>query len=62
MRQKPQARTVFQAGTSNWSKPINLDKDNKKGVESQDEVVGILKYTARIPLSRPTSLPSEMIL
>ncbi|XP_070695072.1 DNA (cytosine-5-)-methyltransferase 3 beta, duplicate a [Pempheris klunzingeri] len=41
LRQKPQARTVFQAGASNWSKPINLDKDSKKGLESKDEVVGI---------------------
>ncbi|KAM3617148.1 uncharacterized protein V6R79_002939 [Siganus canaliculatus] len=40
LRQKPQARTVFQAGTCNWSKPINLDQENKKGLESQDEVVG----------------------
>ncbi|KAI3357484.1 hypothetical protein L3Q82_015893 [Scortum barcoo] len=38
LRQKPQARTVFQAGASNWSKPVDLDKDNKK--ESQDEVDG----------------------
>lgn len=51
MRQKPQARTVFQAGTSNWSKPVNLDMDSKKGLESQDEVVGVHKYTTRIHLS-----------
>uniref|UniRef100_A0A4W6EDZ1 DNA (cytosine-5-)-methyltransferase n=1 Tax=Lates calcarifer TaxID=8187 RepID=A0A4W6EDZ1_LATCA len=38
LRQKPQARTVFQAGVSTWSKPIGHDKDSKKGVESQDEV------------------------
>uniref|UniRef100_A0A8C4I6U0 DNA (cytosine-5-)-methyltransferase n=1 Tax=Dicentrarchus labrax TaxID=13489 RepID=A0A8C4I6U0_DICLA len=30
LRQKPQARTVFQAGANNWSKPIDLDKDNQK--------------------------------
>ncbi|XP_040008576.1 DNA (cytosine-5-)-methyltransferase 3 beta, duplicate a [Xiphias gladius] len=39
LRQKPQARTVFQAGASTWSKPVGLDKDSKKGLESQDEVV-----------------------
>ncbi|XP_026187808.1 uncharacterized protein LOC113145375 isoform X2 [Mastacembelus armatus] len=38
LRQKPQARTVFQAGASNWCKPTDLDKDSKKGVESHDEV------------------------
>ncbi|XP_051281424.1 DNA (cytosine-5-)-methyltransferase 3 beta, duplicate a isoform X3 [Dicentrarchus labrax] len=38
LRQKPQARTVFQAGANNWSKPIDLDKDNQKGPESQVEV------------------------
>ncbi|XP_070824109.1 DNA (cytosine-5-)-methyltransferase 3 beta, duplicate a [Chaetodon trifascialis] len=32
LRQKPTARAVFQAGDSNWSKPINLDK----GLESQE--------------------------
>lgn len=58
LRQKPQARTVFQAGTSNWSQPINPDKDSKKGAESQDEVVGILVYTARIPLIRDWPLCS----
>ncbi|XP_051510104.1 DNA (cytosine-5-)-methyltransferase 3 beta, duplicate a isoform X2 [Myxocyprinus asiaticus] len=29
LRQKPQARTVFQAGAGTWSKPVNLDKDSK---------------------------------
>lgn len=29
LRQKPQARTVFQAGSGTWSKPVNLDKDGK---------------------------------
>ncbi|TKS76826.1 DNA (cytosine-5)-methyltransferase 3B [Collichthys lucidus] len=38
LRQKPQARTVFQAGASNWAKPVDLDMDHKKGLESQDEV------------------------
>lgn len=46
LRQKPQARTVFQAGVSTWSKPV-LDKDSKNDRESQDEVVGILAYTAK---------------
>ncbi|XP_071333214.1 DNA (cytosine-5-)-methyltransferase 3 beta, duplicate a isoform X2 [Trachinotus anak] len=38
LRQKPQARTVFQAGASTWGKPVGLDKDSKKGLESPDEV------------------------
>ncbi|KAF3697204.1 DNA (cytosine-5)-methyltransferase 3B [Channa argus] len=38
LRQKPQARTVFQAGASTWSKPNGLDKDTKTGLESQNEV------------------------
>lgn len=29
LRQKPQARTVFQAGSGTWSKPVNVDKDGK---------------------------------
>uniref|UniRef100_A0A672L7E9 DNA (cytosine-5-)-methyltransferase n=1 Tax=Sinocyclocheilus grahami TaxID=75366 RepID=A0A672L7E9_SINGR len=29
LRQKPQERTVFQAGTGTWSKPVNPDKDSK---------------------------------
>ncbi|XP_051525560.1 uncharacterized protein LOC127424414 isoform X2 [Myxocyprinus asiaticus] len=28
LRQKPQARTVFQANAGTWSKPVNLDKDS----------------------------------
>lgn len=40
---------MFQAGASTWSKPTGLDKGNNKGRESQDEGVGILKYTTRIP-------------
>uniref|UniRef100_A0A3Q2ZT28 DNA (cytosine-5-)-methyltransferase n=2 Tax=Kryptolebias marmoratus TaxID=37003 RepID=A0A3Q2ZT28_KRYMA len=36
LRQKPQARTVFQAGVSSRSKPIVLDKD-----ESKDEVSNV---------------------
>ncbi|XP_047196039.1 DNA (cytosine-5-)-methyltransferase 3 beta, duplicate a [Hippoglossus stenolepis] len=38
LRQKPQARAVFQAGASTRSKPVGLDKDSKNGLESQDEV------------------------
>ncbi|XP_070765977.1 DNA (cytosine-5-)-methyltransferase 3 beta, duplicate a [Enoplosus armatus] len=49
LRQKPQARTVFQAGANCWSKPVDLDKDSKKGLESQDEVV---EETS--PPSKPT--------
>uniref|UniRef100_A0A672PI92 DNA (cytosine-5-)-methyltransferase n=1 Tax=Sinocyclocheilus grahami TaxID=75366 RepID=A0A672PI92_SINGR len=29
LRQKPQERTVFQAGTGTWSKPVNPDKNSK---------------------------------
>uniref|UniRef100_A0A8C2HM92 DNA (cytosine-5-)-methyltransferase n=1 Tax=Cyprinus carpio TaxID=7962 RepID=A0A8C2HM92_CYPCA len=29
LRQKPQERTVFQAGTGTWSKPVNPDKNGK---------------------------------
>lgn len=50
MRQTPQARTVFQAGGSTWCKPVALDK------ESKDVVVGILKYTTRIPLGHDRPL------
>lgn len=50
LRQKPQARTVFQAGDSTRSIPEGVDKDSKKGLESREEVVGVLKYTTRIPL------------
>ncbi|XP_036960493.1 DNA (cytosine-5-)-methyltransferase 3 beta, duplicate a [Acanthopagrus latus] len=49
LRQKPQARTVFQAGASKWSNPVNLDKDSKKGVESRDEV-----KEETSPSSKPT--------
>ncbi|XP_060931196.1 DNA (cytosine-5-)-methyltransferase 3 beta, duplicate a [Limanda limanda] len=38
LRQKPQARAVFQAGASTRAKPVGLDKDSKNGLESQDEV------------------------
>ncbi|XP_038578809.1 DNA (cytosine-5-)-methyltransferase 3 beta, duplicate a isoform X3 [Micropterus salmoides] len=38
LRQKPQARMVFQAGASSWSKPLDVDKDRTKGRASQDEV------------------------
>ncbi|XP_041859964.1 DNA (cytosine-5-)-methyltransferase 3 beta, duplicate a isoform X2 [Melanotaenia boesemani] len=39
LRQKPQARTVFQAGANTWSKPVDLDTNSKNGLESKDEVV-----------------------
>ncbi|KAA8591366.1 hypothetical protein FQN60_002309 [Etheostoma spectabile] len=34
LRQKPQARTVFQAGASTWSNPVGVDN----GLKSKDEV------------------------
>ncbi|KAK2851769.1 hypothetical protein Q5P01_008045 [Channa striata] len=37
LRQKPQARTVFQAGASTWSKPTGHNKDRSTGLESQNE-------------------------
>uniref|UniRef100_UPI003AAC113C DNA (cytosine-5-)-methyltransferase 3 beta, duplicate a n=1 Tax=Centroberyx gerrardi TaxID=166262 RepID=UPI003AAC113C len=39
LRQKPQSRTLFQAGAGTWDAPVGLDKDSKKGPESQDELV-----------------------
>ena len=47
LRQKPQSRAVFQAGRGTWAKPVGLDKDNHKGRESDDELVGVLTYTTR---------------
>uniref|UniRef100_A0A4W5NNR9 Uncharacterized protein n=1 Tax=Hucho hucho TaxID=62062 RepID=A0A4W5NNR9_9TELE len=35
LRQKPQARTVFQAGAGTWVKPQALDNDSKKDQESE---------------------------
>ncbi|RXN23285.1 DNA (cytosine-5-)-methyltransferase 3 duplicate a isoform X1 [Labeo rohita] len=32
LRQKPQERTIFQAGTGTWSKPVNPDKNTKPEV------------------------------
>ncbi|TNN73296.1 DNA (cytosine-5)-methyltransferase 3B [Liparis tanakae] len=40
LRQKPQARTLFQAGASTRSIPDGVDKDSKKGLESREEVDG----------------------
>lgn len=50
LRQKPRARTVFQAGVNTWSKPIVSDKDYNDH-ESRDEVVGILMYTTKLPVA-----------
>lgn len=50
LRQKPKTRTVFQAGDNTWSKPVGLDKDSKNELGSQDDVVGVLEYTTKIPL------------
>ncbi|XP_068589042.1 DNA (cytosine-5-)-methyltransferase 3 beta, duplicate a [Cebidichthys violaceus] len=49
LRQKPQARSVFQAGARTGSTPEGVDKDSKKGPESQDEVA---EETS--PFSKPT--------
>uniref|UniRef100_A0A673XUM7 DNA (cytosine-5-)-methyltransferase n=1 Tax=Salmo trutta TaxID=8032 RepID=A0A673XUM7_SALTR len=43
LRQKPQARTVFQAGAATWVKPQALDNDSKKDQESEAASVGTLK-------------------
>ncbi|XP_031146229.2 DNA (cytosine-5-)-methyltransferase 3 beta, duplicate a isoform X1 [Sander lucioperca] len=45
LRQKPQARTVFQAGASTWSNPVGVDN----GLKSKDEVA---EETS--PFSKPT--------
>ncbi|KAL6119361.1 uncharacterized protein ACO6RY_03947 [Pungitius sinensis] len=39
LRQKPPTRTLFQAGGKTISSPRGVDKDSKRGLESQDEVV-----------------------
>ncbi|KAM6924485.1 DNA (cytosine-5-)-methyltransferase 3 beta, duplicate a [Xenentodon cancila] len=49
LRQKPQARTVFQAGVGTWSKPIGVDMDDQNGLESKDEVP-----EEKSPSSKPT--------
>uniref|UniRef100_A0AAQ5WYR4 DNA (cytosine-5-)-methyltransferase n=1 Tax=Amphiprion ocellaris TaxID=80972 RepID=A0AAQ5WYR4_AMPOC len=59
LRQKPQARTVFQAGDSNRCKPVDKDRINDR--ESQDEVVGILKYTTRIPVVHEMQLQQKTL-
>ncbi|CAN9515439.1 unnamed protein product [Ophioblennius macclurei] len=38
LRQKPKARSVFQAGANTWGNALDVDKDSKNGLESQDEV------------------------
>ncbi|XP_048065483.1 DNA (cytosine-5-)-methyltransferase 3 beta, duplicate a isoform X1 [Megalobrama amblycephala] len=48
LRQKPQARTVFQAGAGTWSKPVNPDKDSKPEV---------VKNSARSSASNSTPSP-----
>ncbi|XP_016315210.1 DNA (cytosine-5-)-methyltransferase 3 beta, duplicate a [Sinocyclocheilus anshuiensis] len=48
LRQKPQERTVFQAGTGTWSKPVNPDKDSKPEV---------VKNNARSSASNSTPSP-----
>uniref|UniRef100_A0AAQ4QCZ1 DNA (cytosine-5-)-methyltransferase n=1 Tax=Gasterosteus aculeatus aculeatus TaxID=481459 RepID=A0AAQ4QCZ1_GASAC len=39
LRQKPPTRTLFQAGGRTTSSPKGVDKDSKRGLESQDEVL-----------------------
>nr|XP_054602069.1 DNA (cytosine-5-)-methyltransferase 3 beta, duplicate a [Nothobranchius furzeri] len=45
LRQKPPARTVFQAGVGSWSKPIGLDADRSNGHKSKDEASPFRKST-----------------
>uniref|UniRef100_A0AAQ5ZM14 DNA (cytosine-5-)-methyltransferase n=1 Tax=Amphiprion ocellaris TaxID=80972 RepID=A0AAQ5ZM14_AMPOC len=52
-------RTVFQAGDSNRCKPVDKDRINDR--ESQDEVVGILKYTTRIPVVHEMQLQQKTL-
>ncbi|XP_014840580.1 PREDICTED: uncharacterized protein LOC106916660 [Poecilia mexicana] len=50
LRQKPQARKVFQAGVGTWSKPIGLIKGRKSGADSIDEELeGISPFSKSTP-------------
>ncbi|XP_034091529.1 DNA (cytosine-5)-methyltransferase 3A-like isoform X4 [Gymnodraco acuticeps] len=51
LRQKPQARAVFQAGVSTWSAPQPIDQDSRKGLESQEERSQAEESS---PISKPT--------
>ncbi|XP_056130906.1 DNA (cytosine-5-)-methyltransferase 3 beta, duplicate a [Lampris incognitus] len=51
LRQRPRARTVFQAGASTWNKPLDLDKDGKNEQESKDETVKQASPTNKITRS-----------
>ncbi|KAI4793965.1 hypothetical protein KUCAC02_032365, partial [Chaenocephalus aceratus] len=51
LRQKPQARAVFQAGASTWSTPQPVDQDSRKGLESQEEGSQAEESS---PMSKPT--------
>uniref|UniRef100_A0A673XUL2 DNA (cytosine-5-)-methyltransferase n=1 Tax=Salmo trutta TaxID=8032 RepID=A0A673XUL2_SALTR len=48
LRQKPQARTVFQAGAATWVKPQALDNDSKKDQESEKE-----NHTSNVSTTSP---------
>ncbi|KAM4738365.1 DNA (cytosine-5-)-methyltransferase 3 beta, duplicate a isoform 2-T3 [Anableps anableps] len=52
LRQKPQARKVFQAGVGTWSKPIGLIKGRKSGQESIDEELEGTSPSSRTTPSR----------
>ncbi|KTF84779.1 hypothetical protein cypCar_00039018 [Cyprinus carpio] len=44
LRQKPQERTVFQAGTGTWSKPVNPDKNGKPEADGKGYAIGELVW------------------
>ncbi|XP_062315006.1 DNA (cytosine-5-)-methyltransferase 3 beta, duplicate a isoform X1 [Osmerus eperlanus] len=49
LRQRPQARTMFQAGASTWVEPECLDKNSRKALDSQESEKS----------ESPTSTPSH---
>ncbi|XP_055024179.2 DNA (cytosine-5-)-methyltransferase 3 beta, duplicate a isoform X1 [Misgurnus anguillicaudatus] len=48
LRQKPQARTIFQAGAGTWTKPVNVDKDRTPEV-AKNEVSSASGVTTSSP-------------
>ncbi|KAL6458865.1 hypothetical protein MHYP_G00323370 [Metynnis hypsauchen] len=53
LRQKPQARTVFQAGSGTWDKPQNLQKDEKAEVGKKDMSVSNISTPSPKSAKRP---------
>uniref|UniRef100_A0A672ZDZ9 DNA (cytosine-5-)-methyltransferase n=1 Tax=Sphaeramia orbicularis TaxID=375764 RepID=A0A672ZDZ9_9TELE len=59
LRQKPQARTVFQAGSNTWANAVGLDKDKKQGLDSQDELVEKSPSSKSTPRGRRKKQPYQ---